>query len=449
MSGPRTRKSPRLVRIYQRNNILASPFSLVRISSHELTILARMNPRSPAFENEAMFDDFDMAFDDAFEGAFANAAALAARDDDYPTLSPIPPIMTWAQEQGPRTYEPVKVYSAFAEAISQCPYPVRMLIAGARGPLDRAMKDPPLQAATSRDNICTNTRYHLRSSVFPIERHSLTGWSMAGVLQRVEDAGFSLSLPLDASPSDGNVPEPHQVDAVQFCIAYDPASDDCEFTNSSAINISLESLGIANKHVGLAAHCSRCIGPGLWRISAGAMHLADFLLREKQFAVSVLSTQPSDLSLWPRMPVTAVPTLATSEPSQQYLSLLDLAAGTSVLVRSGPSNTNNDTPTTAIDYRLDLMEEVSSTATSRFFICKHSNTPALVVAKILKEPHGAMKSGRLLALQLAWKKEVALLLHLNHVRCSLCLALVLSPASQLIVRLNIIVADCCDRTKTL
>lgn len=98
-------------------------------------------------------------------------------------------------------------------------------------------------------------------------------------------------LPYHDSRPDS--PNPRLIPYTISCsIFYNPVDDDCLLWNHSVLDISLTILGPEGHKQSLVSRNSEVITPGMWSISVQSktrreIHVLDFLVLRRQFAVSV------------------------------------------------------------------------------------------------------------------------------------------------------------------
>lgn len=281
--------------------------------------------------------------------------------------------------------------------------------------------------------------------------HTVGGWNVIGVEQRITDVDFLISLPFYDPPQRN--PSPRMIRSTLKCrISYHPEMDHCQLTNQESMDIHVTKLNSSAKvspsdPICLSVSMACLISPGVWRISAIGkveQHLVDLLVLQRQFVASSicsskkrsLSSEDSSsdrLSKTVEKQLAAVPIagtanlstgLAPMEPASSSasaitasdpVSLLKLLPGNSVVIHERHSHYGVGDNKSLTSYELKFRREIDQTPGSRVFACSHSGLPGDVVAKALS--WAASSKGGLSLYDCAryWKEEMDLLSSLEHV----------------------------------
>ncbi|KAK7434039.1 serine/threonine protein kinase-20 [Colletotrichum acutatum] len=301
--------------------------------------------------------------------------------------------------------------------------------------------------------------------------HTIGGWNVFGVVQRLESVSHALRLPFH-DPSGG--PRTARVIPFQlYCeIYYNPVDDACLLVNKSCVDVYLTRLDSAEDMVRLPYCGTRTVEPGPWRISVDSktdkmrQHLVYLLVLPRQFTVAFRDSGKSSFSSAKRgapdagrppskrhrteknvrRPLLAIAPNAghrkagaavgdahtTSElaapPPEQRIradrsSLVELRDGEVATVTiKRPEKTGSGgkpsvvtqigSPGARTNYKLDRLDGIAETSSASLYIVRHSQLRGIAVAKVIN--FHADKSHGLMTSAMIWKREVLFLQCLDH-----------------------------------
>ncbi|RXG42547.1 hypothetical protein VDGE_30211 [Verticillium dahliae] len=253
--------------------------------------------------------------------------------------------------------------------------------------------------------------------------HSICGWDITGVVQRLQDINFTICLPFHHPPIDRAFSRLIPT-TLQCKIYYDPTTDQCLFVSETTMAIHMAGLHPTARQQRIAFGQHRVVEPGLWRISVGGgddgkpeQHLLDFLILQRQFTVTLHNpcrgessvsgkrSAPDEAELGTKRrrreghetEIVLAPATASRSLEGTASSLLDLdnnemaavwtaeSINTATNRSSLPEGSGKTLSTSnAGAYKVTRLKLITDRSSATVFIGRHSELPDDIVAKVIR-----------------------------------------------------------------